>query len=98
MENESLKNMAIKELLLHLADDDFIHAYRGSEWLGLAPHIEEDVASSSIAQDTMGHAAIFYQLLEEIGRERQIGSPTTVPPMNGAMPSFSKLPMVPDII
>ena len=67
MENESLKNMAIKELLLHLADDDFIHAYRGSEWLGLAPHIEEDVASSSIAQDTMGHAAIFYQLLEEIG-------------------------------
>ncbi|WP_285767749.1 1,2-phenylacetyl-CoA epoxidase subunit PaaC [Peribacillus sp. SI8-4] len=67
MENESLKNLAIKELLLQLADDDFIHAYRGSEWLGLAPHIEEDVASSSIAQDTMGHAVIYYKLLEEIG-------------------------------
>ncbi|MFJ7752517.1 1,2-phenylacetyl-CoA epoxidase subunit PaaC [Peribacillus muralis] len=67
MENESLKDMAIKELLFQLADDDFIHAYRGSEWLGLAPHIEEDVASSSIAQDTMGHAAIFYKLLEETG-------------------------------
>ncbi|TDL90167.1 phenylacetate-CoA oxygenase subunit PaaI [Vibrio vulnificus] len=67
MGNESLKDIAIKELLLHLADDDFIHSYRGSEWLGLAPHIEEDVASSSIAQDTMGHAAIYYKLLEEIG-------------------------------
>ena len=38
-----------------------------SEWLGLAPHIEEDVASSSISQDSMGHAAIFYKLLEELG-------------------------------
>ena len=34
--------------------------------LGLAPHIEEDVASSSIRQDSMGHAAMFYQLLEEL--------------------------------
>jgi ring-1,2-phenylacetyl-CoA epoxidase subunit PaaC len=57
---------ALHELLFQLADDDFILAYRGSEWLGLAPHIEEDVAFSSISQDTMGHAAIFYQLLEEL--------------------------------
>jgi ring-1,2-phenylacetyl-CoA epoxidase subunit PaaC len=56
----------LHELLFQLADDDFILAYRGSEWLGLAPHIEEDVAFSSISQDTMGHAAIFYQLLEEL--------------------------------
>ena len=55
------------ELLYQLADDDFILAYRGSEWLGLAPHIEEDVAFSSISQDMMGHAAMFYQLLEELG-------------------------------
>lgn len=58
---------ALIELLYQLADDDFILAYRGSEWLGLAPHIEEDVAFSSISQDTMGHAAMFYQLLEELG-------------------------------
>lgn len=57
----------IIELLYLLADDDFIHAYRGSEWLGLAPHIEEDVAFSSINQDTMGHATILYRLLEELG-------------------------------
>lgn len=58
---------ALYELLYQLADDDFINAYRGSEWLGLAPHIEEDVAFSSISQDTMGHAAMYYNLLEQLG-------------------------------
>ena len=58
---------AIINLLFQLADDDFLYAYRGSEWLGLAPHIEEDVASSSISQDSMGHAAMYYKLLEELG-------------------------------
>ncbi|WP_416825343.1 1,2-phenylacetyl-CoA epoxidase subunit PaaC [Ectobacillus polymachus] len=58
---------ALVDLLFQLADDDFIFAYRGSEWLGLAPHIEEDVAFSSINQDTMGHASLYYRLLEELG-------------------------------
>ncbi len=57
------------ELLYQLADDDFILAYRGSEWLGLAPFIEEDLAFSSISQDMMGHATMFYQLLEELGEK-----------------------------
>lgn len=56
---------ALVELLYSLADDDFILAFRGSEWLGLAPHIEEDVAFSSINQDMMGHAAIYYRILDE---------------------------------
>lgn len=58
---------ALTELLYQLADDDFILSYRGSEWLGLAPHIEEDVAFSSISQNTMGHAVMFYSLLEQLG-------------------------------
>ncbi|WP_059104403.1 1,2-phenylacetyl-CoA epoxidase subunit PaaC [Shouchella shacheensis] len=58
---------AIISLLLQLADDDFIFSFRGSEWLGLAPHIEEDVASASISQDMMGHAAMFYKLAEGLG-------------------------------
>ncbi|MFD2923081.1 1,2-phenylacetyl-CoA epoxidase subunit PaaC [Halobacillus naozhouensis] len=58
---------ALTELLYQLADDDFIISFRGSEWLGLAPHIEEDVAFSSITQNTMGHAFLYYQLLEELG-------------------------------
>ncbi|USG65634.1 phenylacetate-CoA oxygenase subunit PaaC [Brevibacillus ruminantium] len=58
---------ALTDLLFQLADDDFILAYRGSEWLGLAPHIEEDVAFSSMSQDMMGHAVMFYEMLEELG-------------------------------
>lgn len=58
---------ALQALLFQLADDDFLFSYRASEWLGLAPHIEEDVASSSITQDTMGHAAMYYKLLEDLG-------------------------------
>lgn len=58
---------ALIQLLFQLADDDFLYSYRGSEWLGLAPHIEEDVAFSSISQDSMGHAAMYYQLLEQLG-------------------------------
>jgi ring-1,2-phenylacetyl-CoA epoxidase subunit PaaC len=58
---------AVVDVLFQLADDDFLYSFRGSEWLGLAPHIEEDVASSSITQDSMGHAAMFYQLLEDLG-------------------------------
>ncbi|MBW5469252.1 phenylacetate-CoA oxygenase subunit PaaC [Brevibacillus formosus] len=58
---------ALTDLLFQLADDDFILAYRGSEWLGLAPHIEEDVAFSSMSQDMMGHAVMFYEMLEQLG-------------------------------
>lgn len=57
----------VVELLFQLADDDYLFSYRGSEWLGLAPHIEEDVAFSSITQDAMGHATMYYRLLEGLG-------------------------------
>lgn len=58
---------ALTSLLFQLADDELLYAFRASEWLGLAPHIEEDVASSSIAQDSMGHAVMYYKLLEDLG-------------------------------
>ena len=58
---------ALIELLYQLADDDFVLAFRGSEWLGIAPHIEEDIAFSSINQDTMGHAVLYYELLQALG-------------------------------
>lgn len=61
---------ALKDLIYQLADDDLLISQRGAEWLGLAPHIEEDVAFSSITQDTMGHAVMYYQLLEELGEGR----------------------------
>src|SRR5438132_6549060 len=56
---------SLETLLLSLADDEFILGYRNSEWTGIAPMLEEDVAFSSMAQDEIGHARLFYTLLAE---------------------------------
>ena len=53
------------ELLLGLADDELIIGWRDSEWTGIAPMLEEDVAFSSIAQNEIGHARAVYQLLSD---------------------------------
>ena len=55
-------------LLLELADDELILGWRDSEWTGIAPLLEEDVAFSSIAQNEIGHARALYQLAaDELG-------------------------------
>src|SRR2546429_9952815 len=54
-------------LLLALADDEFILGYRNSEWTGISPMLEEDVAFSSMSQYEIGHARRFYQLLSGRG-------------------------------
>ena len=58
-------NEALVSLITALADDELIIGHRHSEWTGFAPHIEEDVAFSSIAQDEIGHAAAYYSLIAE---------------------------------
>ena len=50
------------ELLLAIADDELILGWRDSEWTGIAPFLEEDVAFSSIAQNEIGHARALYEL------------------------------------
>jgi ring-1,2-phenylacetyl-CoA epoxidase subunit PaaC len=50
------------ELLLAVADDELVIGHRHSEWTGWAPHMEEDLAFSSIAQDEMAHARLLYEL------------------------------------
>src|SRR3972149_4933117 len=54
---------ALREYVLAVADDELILGHRHSEWTGLGPDIESDVALSSIAQEEMGHARLFYQQL-----------------------------------
>ena len=54
---------AMGELLLSVADDEFVIGFWDSEWTGIAPMLEEDVATSSIAQDEIGHARALYELL-----------------------------------
>jgi ring-1,2-phenylacetyl-CoA epoxidase subunit PaaC len=50
------------DLLLELADDELVLGWRDSEWTGIAPFLEEDVAFSSIAQNEIGHARALYEL------------------------------------
>jgi ring-1,2-phenylacetyl-CoA epoxidase subunit PaaC len=56
------------QLLLPIADDELVLGWRNSEWTGIAPFLEEDVAFSSIAQNEVGHARALYQLVaDELG-------------------------------
>jgi ring-1,2-phenylacetyl-CoA epoxidase subunit PaaC len=48
--------------LIEFADDELILGWRNSEWTGIAPSLEEDVAFSSIAQNEIGHARALYEL------------------------------------
>jgi ring-1,2-phenylacetyl-CoA epoxidase subunit PaaC len=48
--------------LIEIADDELILGWRDSEWTGIAPNLEEDVAFSSIAQNEIGHARALYEL------------------------------------
>jgi ring-1,2-phenylacetyl-CoA epoxidase subunit PaaC len=53
-------------LVMSLADDELIIGHRHSHWTGVAPTLEEDLAFSSLAQDEIGHAAIWYGVAEEL--------------------------------
>jgi ring-1,2-phenylacetyl-CoA epoxidase subunit PaaC len=60
--------VSVREQLLEIADDELILGWRNSEWTGIAPFLEEDVAFSSIAQNEIGHARALYALVaEELG-------------------------------
>src|ERR671916_142495 len=48
--------------LLQIADDELVLGWRNSEWTGIAPFLEEDVAFSSIAQNEIGHARALYEV------------------------------------
>ena len=57
---------ALAGLLLSMADDEFVIGFSDSEWTGIAPILEEDVAMSSLAQDELGHARALYELLSGV--------------------------------
>ena len=60
----------MNEHLLGLADDELVIGWRDSEWTGIAPLLEEDVAFSSIAQNEIGHARALYELAaRELGTD-----------------------------
>ncbi|MBD0348736.1 MAG: phenylacetate-CoA oxygenase subunit PaaC [Thermoleophilia bacterium] len=59
----------LHERLLEIADDELILGWRNSEWTGIAPFLEEDVAFSSVAQNEIGHARALYGL---VASEREL--------------------------
>ncbi|HEY9048980.1 MAG TPA: 1,2-phenylacetyl-CoA epoxidase subunit PaaC [Ohtaekwangia sp.] len=64
-----MSDIAIKELLYKIADDQLILGHRNSEWTGFGPLLEEDIAFSSMAQDKIGQSYALYQILHQLGEQ-----------------------------
>jgi ring-1,2-phenylacetyl-CoA epoxidase subunit PaaC len=77
------------QLLLSLADDELILGWRNSEWTGIAPSLEEDVAFSSIAQNEIGHARALYELAA-----RELGTDADALAFDRAPDEFRSAPLV----
>ena len=60
---------AVETLLFRLADDEFVAGDRYTDWQVRSPTLEADLALSNIAQDEIGHARLWYDLLEDLGHE-----------------------------
>jgi ring-1,2-phenylacetyl-CoA epoxidase subunit PaaC len=58
---------AVEACLRGLADDEFVLAERYTEWQVRGPTLESDLAVANIAQDELGHARLWYDLLEDFG-------------------------------
>lgn len=54
---------AAREIILAFADDEHLMGQQHTEWIGVAPFLEEDLAFASIGQDELGHAALLFETL-----------------------------------
>lgn len=64
---------ALETLMVRLGDDEFVIAERYTEWQVRAPTLESDLALSNIAQDELGHARLWYDVLDDLGhREKDL--------------------------
>jgi ring-1,2-phenylacetyl-CoA epoxidase subunit PaaC len=62
-----MRDLALKELLYKMADDQLILGHRNSEWTGMGPLLEEDIAFSSMAQDKIGQSLALFTILHQLG-------------------------------
>ncbi len=58
---------ALIDLLYKIADDKLILGHRNSEWTGVGPILEEDIAFASMAQDKVGQSKALYDILNSLG-------------------------------
>lgn len=56
---------ATDRLALAMADDELLTGHHLGYWVARAPTIEEDNAMSSVVQDEMGHARLWYEVVAE---------------------------------
>ncbi|MBS1978008.1 MAG: phenylacetate-CoA oxygenase subunit PaaC [Bacteroidetes bacterium] len=75
-----MNEQALKEFLYKMADDTLIIGHRNSEWTGMGPILEEDIAFSSMAQDQIGQSLALFTLLHQLGEQE----PDTVAFMRNA--------------
>jgi ring-1,2-phenylacetyl-CoA epoxidase subunit PaaC len=61
-----MRNSALFEYVLRLADDSLILGQRLGEWCGHGPILEEDIALTNISLDLIGQAISLYDLAAEI--------------------------------
>lgn len=64
-----MNDFALNELLYKMADDLLILGHRNSEWTGMGPLLEEDIAFSSMAQDKIGQSYAIFQILQQRGEQ-----------------------------
>lgn len=75
-----MNELALKEFIYKVADDQLILGHRNSEWTGFGPLLEEDIAFSSMAQDKVGQSQALYEILHSLGEQ----NPDTVAFMRNA--------------
>lgn len=75
-----MNELALKEFLYKVADDQLILGHRNSEWTGFGPLLEEDIAFSSMAQDKVGQSQALYEILHSLGEQ----NPDTIAFMRNA--------------
>jgi len=75
-----MNELALKELLYKMADDLLVVGHRNSEWTGMGPLLEEDIAFSSMAQDKVGQSLALFTMLQQLGEQE----PDTVAFMRNA--------------
>lgn len=61
--------LALRDLILTVADNKRLLGLRYSDWMLGAPTLETGIAASSMAQDEWGHGRLTYALLGEFGED-----------------------------
>jgi ring-1,2-phenylacetyl-CoA epoxidase subunit PaaC len=58
---------AVEALLFAMADDEYVLADRYTDWQVRGPTLEAEISIANVAQDELGHARLWYDLLEDFG-------------------------------